>query len=193
MNDPIRNQPNPYTAQFKNIPRFASIPQPPIPKPPVLKTHNKNKNITHSISSPVVLQKQQQYHNNLVNNYNNNPIVANTINHTPNITQNTHYPPENQDNNMNVKNLRPKKDSKKPSLIKDKNVLSMDIIEDKVQKTSSSKKSSAQCSKSKNVLVDYLKHRTCYDLVPTSSKLVVFDTGLVVKKAFFALVANGLR
>ena len=209
MNDPIRNQPNPYTAQFKNIPRFASIPQPPIPKPPVLQNTHIHNNITHSISSPVVLQKthQQPQHlnnNNLVNNHNNNPIVANTINnHSPNITQNTHYPlPPQQsqnshnnfeDNNMNVKNLRPKKDSKKPSLIKDKNVLSMDIIEDKVQKTSSSKKSSAQCSKSKNVLVDYLKHRTCYDLVPTSSKLVVFDTGLVVKKAFFALVANGLR
>ncbi|KAK2489980.1 hypothetical protein MC885_021526, partial [Smutsia gigantea] len=33
----------------------------------------------------------------------------------------------------------------------------------------------------------------CYDIVPTSSKLVVFDTTLQVKKAFFALVANGVR
>uniref|UniRef100_A0A3B4A528 CBS domain-containing protein n=1 Tax=Periophthalmus magnuspinnatus TaxID=409849 RepID=A0A3B4A528_9GOBI len=33
----------------------------------------------------------------------------------------------------------------------------------------------------------------CYDIVPTSSKLVVFDTALQVKKAFFALVANGVR
>lgn len=31
----------------------------------------------------------------------------------------------------------------------------------------------------------------CYDLIPTSAKLVVFDTQLQVKKAFFALVANG--
>ena len=44
-----------------------------------------------------------------------------------------------------------------------------------------------------NPLIRYLQERTCYDLVPTSSKLVVFDTGLVVKKAFFALVSNGLR
>ena len=35
-------------------------------------------------------------------------------------------------------------------------------------------------------------HR-CYDLIPTSAKLVVFDTQLLVKKAFFALVYNGVR
>ena len=33
----------------------------------------------------------------------------------------------------------------------------------------------------------------CYDLIPTSAKLVVFDTQLLVKKAFFALVYNGVR
>jgi len=32
-----------------------------------------------------------------------------------------------------------------------------------------------------------------YSLIPTSSKIVIFDTRLPVKKAFFALVANGLR
>ena len=42
-------------------------------------------------------------------------------------------------------------------------------------------------------LKTFLKNRTCYDLIPTSSKLVVFDTQLTVKKAFYALVANGLR
>ncbi|PAA57040.1 hypothetical protein BOX15_Mlig029502g1, partial [Macrostomum lignano] len=36
------------------------------------------------------------------------------------------------------------------------------------------------------------RHR-CYDLIPTSSKLLVFDHNLNVKKAFFALVYNGLR
>lgn len=35
-------------------------------------------------------------------------------------------------------------------------------------------------------------HKT-YDLIPTSAKLVVFDTQLIVKKAFFALVYNGVR
>merc|ERR1711976_564266 len=39
----------------------------------------------------------------------------------------------------------------------------------------------------------FLKQRKCYDLIPTSSKLVVIDTLLNVKKAFYALVANGLR
>ena len=30
-------------------------------------------------------------------------------------------------------------------------------------------------------------------MIPTSAKLVVFDTELLVKKAFFALVYNGVR
>ncbi|XP_041440305.1 5'-AMP-activated protein kinase subunit gamma-1 isoform X2 [Xenopus laevis] len=38
-----------------------------------------------------------------------------------------------------------------------------------------------------------MKNRKCYDLIPISSKLVVFDTSLQVKKAFFALVTNGVR
>ncbi|OBS78429.1 hypothetical protein A6R68_19185 [Neotoma lepida] len=38
-----------------------------------------------------------------------------------------------------------------------------------------------------------MRSHKCYDIVPTSSKLVVFDTTLQVKKAFFALVANGVR
>ncbi|KAM4626387.1 5'-AMP-activated protein kinase subunit gamma-3 isoform 1-T2 [Discoglossus pictus] len=33
----------------------------------------------------------------------------------------------------------------------------------------------------------------CYDALPTSCKLVVFDTTLQIKKAFLALVANGVR
>ncbi|EDL03083.1 protein kinase, AMP-activated, gamma 2 non-catalytic subunit, isoform CRA_a [Mus musculus] len=39
----------------------------------------------------------------------------------------------------------------------------------------------------------FMRSHKCYDIVPTSSKLVVFDTTLQVKKAFFALVANGVR
>ncbi|XP_055352286.1 5'-AMP-activated protein kinase subunit gamma-1-like [Paramacrobiotus metropolitanus] len=39
----------------------------------------------------------------------------------------------------------------------------------------------------------FMEAHTCYDLIPTSSKLVVFDTQLSVKKAFFALVYNGVR
>jgi 5'-AMP-activated protein kinase, regulatory gamma subunit len=31
----------------------------------------------------------------------------------------------------------------------------------------------------------------CCDLIPTSAKLVIFDTRLLVKKAFYALVYNG--
>lgn len=38
-----------------------------------------------------------------------------------------------------------------------------------------------------------LKSHACYDIIPNSSKIVVFDTRLRVKKAFFALVHNGIR
>ena len=39
----------------------------------------------------------------------------------------------------------------------------------------------------------FMKTHTCYDIMPKSSKLVVFDTQLAVKKAFYALVYNGVR
>ncbi|KAJ1373463.1 hypothetical protein KIN20_035864 [Parelaphostrongylus tenuis] len=39
----------------------------------------------------------------------------------------------------------------------------------------------------------FMKAHKCYDLIPTSSKLVVFDTQLPLRKAFFALVYNGVR
>ncbi|XP_067426149.1 5'-AMP-activated protein kinase subunit gamma-3 isoform X2 [Emydura macquarii macquarii] len=39
----------------------------------------------------------------------------------------------------------------------------------------------------------FLRHRRCYETIPTSSKLLVFDTTLQMKKAFLALVANGVR
>ncbi|XP_051555247.1 5'-AMP-activated protein kinase subunit gamma-1-like isoform X3 [Myxocyprinus asiaticus] len=44
-----------------------------------------------------------------------------------------------------------------------------------------------------DIYMRFMKSQKCYDLIPTSSKLVVFDTTLQVKKAFFALVANGVR
>jgi 5'-AMP-activated protein kinase regulatory gamma subunit len=39
----------------------------------------------------------------------------------------------------------------------------------------------------------FMKCHKCYDIMPKSSKLVIFDTQLAVKKAFFALVYNGVR
>ncbi|XP_061588316.1 5'-AMP-activated protein kinase subunit gamma-1-like isoform X1 [Cololabis saira] len=44
-----------------------------------------------------------------------------------------------------------------------------------------------------DIYMRFMRSHKCYDIVPTSSKLVVFDTALQVKKAFFALVANGVR
>ncbi|KAK0167210.1 hypothetical protein PV327_004639 [Microctonus hyperodae] len=43
------------------------------------------------------------------------------------------------------------------------------------------------------IYVKFFKFHKCYDLIPTSAKLVVFDTNLLVKKAFYALVFNGVR
>ncbi|MFH4977126.1 hypothetical protein AB6A40_003835 [Gnathostoma spinigerum] len=39
----------------------------------------------------------------------------------------------------------------------------------------------------------FMRAHSCYDLIPVSSKLVVFDTELPVRKAFFALIYNGVR
>ena len=39
----------------------------------------------------------------------------------------------------------------------------------------------------------FLSKYLCYDLVPVSGKIVVFDTHLLVKKAFYALLQNGMR
>ena len=48
-------------------------------------------------------------------------------------------------------------------------------------------------SKQENrVYAFFMKQHSCYDLFPISAKLVVFDTKLPVKKAFYALVANGM-
>ncbi|XP_042323460.1 5'-AMP-activated protein kinase subunit gamma-3 isoform X2 [Sceloporus undulatus] len=41
--------------------------------------------------------------------------------------------------------------------------------------------------------MQFMRSHHCYDAIPTSSKLVVFDTTLQIKKAFFAMVANGVR
>lgn len=43
------------------------------------------------------------------------------------------------------------------------------------------------------IYVKFFRFHKTYDLIPTSAKLVVFDTQLIVKKAFFALVYNGVR
>ncbi|KAM9486982.1 5'-AMP-activated protein kinase subunit gamma-3b isoform 1-T1 [Clarias gariepinus] len=43
------------------------------------------------------------------------------------------------------------------------------------------------------IYTKFFMDHCCYDAIPTSSKLVIFDTTLQVKKAFFALVANGVR
>ncbi|XP_071513926.1 uncharacterized protein [Panulirus ornatus] len=43
------------------------------------------------------------------------------------------------------------------------------------------------------IFVKFFKYHQTYDLIPISAKLVVFDTRLQVKKAFYALVYNGVR
>ncbi|CAH2305259.1 5 -AMP-activated kinase subunit gamma-3 [Pelobates cultripes] len=41
--------------------------------------------------------------------------------------------------------------------------------------------------------MEFMMKSPCYNAIPTSCKLVVFDTTLQIKKAFLALVANGVR
>ena len=40
-------------------------------------------------------------------------------------------------------------------------------------------------------MIDFLKSHTCYDLLPQSSRVVVFDSTLPIVKAFYALLQNG--
>ncbi|XP_072306382.1 5'-AMP-activated protein kinase subunit gamma-3 isoform X2 [Eucyclogobius newberryi] len=44
-----------------------------------------------------------------------------------------------------------------------------------------------------SVFMDFMKNHNCYEAIPTSSKVLLFDTKLRMKTAFFALVSNGLR
>jgi predicted transcriptional regulator len=39
----------------------------------------------------------------------------------------------------------------------------------------------------------YLKSITCYDILPINSKLIYFEASLLVKKALYALLQNGIR
>ncbi|XP_067994958.1 5'-AMP-activated protein kinase subunit gamma-3 isoform X2 [Melanerpes formicivorus] len=43
------------------------------------------------------------------------------------------------------------------------------------------------------VYMHFMRSHCCYDAIPTSCKLVIFDISLEIKKAFVALVANGVR
>lgn len=52
---------------------------------------------------------------------------------------------------------------------------------------------SAELGPDAGVYMEFMMKRRCYDAIPTSCKLVVFDTSLQIKKAFLALVANGVR
>eukprot|EP00053_Salpingoeca_punica_P017983 m.174631 g.174631 ORF g.174631 m.174631 type:complete len:528 (+) comp17331_c0_seq1:470-2053(+) len=45
----------------------------------------------------------------------------------------------------------------------------------------------------RSFIVKFLQKHTCYDMMPSNGKIVVFDTQLLVKKAFFALVQHGIR
>eukprot|EP00051_Salpingoeca_urceolata_P028459 m.486972 g.486972 ORF g.486972 m.486972 type:complete len:462 (+) comp24719_c0_seq1:177-1562(+) len=57
----------------------------------------------------------------------------------------------------------------------------------------SSPLSSLEGEKPCSYFTDILKQHQCYDMMAESGKIVVFDTQLKVKKAFFALVQNGIR
>jgi len=43
----------------------------------------------------------------------------------------------------------------------------------------------------RTLIKDFLSRHTCYDLLPISSQVIVFDTTLPIKKAFYAMLQNG--
>ena len=42
-------------------------------------------------------------------------------------------------------------------------------------------------------ILNFFKCYKCYDMIPPSTKLVVLDTNLILKKAFYAMVDTGIR
>lgn len=44
-----------------------------------------------------------------------------------------------------------------------------------------------------DAVLNFFKCYKCYDLIPTSAKLVVLDTDLIVKRAFYAMIESGVR
>ena len=53
--------------------------------------------------------------------------------------------------------------------------------------------SSSRSSSIDDDILNFFKCYKCYDLIPNSTKLVVLDTKLSVRKAFLALVESGVR
>jgi 5'-AMP-activated protein kinase regulatory gamma subunit len=45
----------------------------------------------------------------------------------------------------------------------------------------------------KQQVISALKKQTCYDVLPVSFKLIVFDTRLLVKKSLAALLQHGVQ
>ncbi|XP_034945019.1 flocculation protein FLO11 isoform X2 [Chelonus insularis] len=70
-----------------------------------------------------------------------------------------------------------------------RNARGLPVADPFIQKVSLSDLEKDDCQ----IYVKFFKFHKCYDLIPTSAKLVIFDTRLAVKKAFFALVYNGVR
>ena len=42
-------------------------------------------------------------------------------------------------------------------------------------------------------ILNFFKCYKCYDLIPTSAKLVILDTGLSLRKAFYAMLETGVK
>jgi hypothetical protein len=43
----------------------------------------------------------------------------------------------------------------------------------------------------RSLIKEFLSSHTCYDLLPISSQVIVFDISLPIKKAFYAMLQNG--
>jgi 5'-AMP-activated protein kinase regulatory gamma subunit len=67
------------------------------------------------------------------------------------------------------------------------------LVQPAVQPLFSFGESVEEQSATQDDILNFFKCYKCYDLIPTSAKLVVLDTQLVLKKAFFAMVDTGVR
>ena len=55
------------------------------------------------------------------------------------------------------------------------------------------KSPSSQSASIDDDILNFFKCYKCYDLIPTSAKLVILDTGLSLRKAFYAMLETGVK
>lgn len=80
-----------------------------------------------------------------------------------------------------------------PSTVKANTIPNNNTTTTPTTNTTTSSKGNTCNSRERKKVQQFLSQYKCYDLIPVSNKMIIFDKKLQVKKAFFALLQNGIR